>query len=163
MQTHEVTSITVTGICKKAKINRTTFYANYLDLDDLIDKIEEHMIEDFHELYAEEEQQGYNSNNYTKLFSHIKEHQAFYNTYFKLGLDSHFLPQSYDINLAEKYYQNTYISYHMEYFRAGITALIKLWLKNNCVLAPEELTAILQDEYKNKDIKKQSELHFAPL
>ena len=43
LQTKELSQITVSDICKKAGLNRTTFYANYLDIYDLADKIKEHL------------------------------------------------------------------------------------------------------------------------
>lgn len=150
LQERDIQQITVKDICLLAGLNRTTFYANYLDIYDLIDKIGEKMINDFYELYAYEEHYQYNSNNYLKLFCHIKDNQLFYKTYFKLGLDSRFKPARYDTELAEKYYNGRHIKYHMEFFRAGITALIKMWLNNNCDLTPEQLYEIIKDEYKNK-------------
>ena len=39
IQTKEINEITVSDICKKAKLNRTTFYSNYIDIYDLADKI----------------------------------------------------------------------------------------------------------------------------
>lgn len=151
LQGKEVNEISVTDICKLADINRTTFYANYLDIFDLIDKIGERMIEDFHSLYKEEETNRYNSNDFLKLFYHVKENQLFYKTYFKLGLDNHFHAYRYDTELAKKYYENKYIEYHMDYFKAGITAIIKKWLNHNCDLQPEELFQIIQEEYQNKN------------
>lgn len=38
IQTHELSEISVTDICKRAGLNRATFYANYLDVYDLADK-----------------------------------------------------------------------------------------------------------------------------
>ena len=37
--------ITVLELCEKANINRTTFYKYYTDIDDLVYKIEEDLIE----------------------------------------------------------------------------------------------------------------------
>jgi AcrR family transcriptional regulator len=37
--------VTVTAICKKAEINRATFYKHYLDVPDLVDKLQESAIE----------------------------------------------------------------------------------------------------------------------
>ena len=39
IQTKDLNEIKVSDICKEAKINRTTFYANYLDIYDLADKL----------------------------------------------------------------------------------------------------------------------------
>ena len=44
----------VTDICKKANLNRSTFYANYLDVYDLADKIKEKLESDVAELYQDE-------------------------------------------------------------------------------------------------------------
>ena len=39
IQNKEINEISVTDICKKTNLNRSTFYANYLDIYDLADKI----------------------------------------------------------------------------------------------------------------------------
>lgn len=39
IQTKDYKDITVTMICTLAKINRSTFYASYLDVYDLVDKM----------------------------------------------------------------------------------------------------------------------------
>lgn len=150
LQTKEIKDISVTDICRLARLNRSTFYANYLDIYDLTDKIRERMLADFHELYAAEALHGYNSNDYLKLFYHIKENQLFYKTYFKLGFDAQFEITRYDTNYAEKYYNNKHLDYHMEFFRAGITAVIKLWLENDCRISPEEVFGIIKSEYAEK-------------
>lgn len=45
IQEMEPDKITVTAICKKAEINRATFYKHYLDVPDLTDKLQEETIE----------------------------------------------------------------------------------------------------------------------
>jgi AcrR family transcriptional regulator len=42
---NEYDKITVTAVCNKAEINRATFYKHYLDIPDLIDKLQEEAIE----------------------------------------------------------------------------------------------------------------------
>lgn len=150
LQEKEVNDISVTQICQLAHVNRTTFYAHYLDIFDLIDKIGERMIADFHSLYEDEEKNKYNSNDFLKLFYHIKDNQLFYKTYFKLGLDRQLKVFHYDTKLAKEFYDNKHIDYHMDYFKAGMTAIIKKWLHNDCDLPPEELFQILKEEYQNK-------------
>ena len=51
-------------------------------------------------------------------------------------------------DLALKYYDNKYIDYHIEFFKAGFTAILKKWLNNNCEESPEEILEILISEYK---------------
>lgn len=150
IQTKDVKGISIVDLCKAAQVNRSTFYANYLDIYDLVEKIEERMINDFQKIYEDEINNNYNSNNYLKLFYHIKENQLFYKAYFKLQLNTHFQINKYDIILAKEYYNNKYIKYHAEFFRAGITAIIKIWLQDNCNISPEELFDIVKAEYANK-------------
>ena len=44
-----------------------------------------------------------------------------------------------------------FIEYHMEFFRAGITQIIKLWLKNGCKESPEDMVEIIKSEYRGRD------------
>lgn len=41
LQTRELSQISVSDICKKANLNRSTFYANYVDIYELADTISE--------------------------------------------------------------------------------------------------------------------------
>lgn len=45
-----VSKVTVTEICQMAQINRATFYKHYLDVYDLLDKIEEQFVEELKEI-----------------------------------------------------------------------------------------------------------------
>lgn len=150
LQTKDVKEISVTDICKLAKLNRSTFYANYIDIIDLIDKLGDKMINEFTLLYKEERDKKYNSNDFLKLFKHIKDNQIFYKTYFKLGLGKNIKTDIYDTHLAQKYYKDKFIDYHMVFFKAGITAIIKMWLDNNCKETPEEIQSIIISEYLPK-------------
>lgn len=149
VQKKEVKNISVSEVCKEAKVNRTTFYANYIDIYDLIDKVRNSMLEEFENLYKDN-QDGHTPENYLRMFKSIKSNQAFYKTYFKLGFDVNYEINYFDKELAEKLYNNKYIDYHCEFFKAGITAIIKKWLSNNCKEEPEEILEILKSEYSKK-------------
>lgn len=150
LQTKELNQISVSDICKRAHLNRSTFYANYADIYDLADTIREKLENDVAKLYNNEMTQKYNSNNYLTLFQHIRQNQIFYQTYFKLGYDEKFKILKYDYHLAEKYFNNRFVEYHMEFFRSGITRIIKLWLQNGCKETPEEMFEIIKSEYQGR-------------
>jgi len=151
IQKKRLSEISVTEICKLSKLNRTTFYANFLDVYDLADKFRLRMEEQLKEVYKEEYDKQENSNDFLKLFKHIKNNQLFYKTYFKLDTNS--LPMyEYDINLSKLLYNDEFIDYHIEFFKAGLNAVIKKWLDNDCKEAPEEIMHIIETEYKNKSI-----------
>ena len=150
LQTKQLNQITVSDICKKAGLNRTTFYANYLDIYDLADKIKEHLESELERLYQDEHINNFNSNDYLKLFRHIKDNQLFYKTYFKLGYDNNYKILSYDTKQAEKYFNNKHIEYHIEFFRHGLNAVVKKWLESDCAETPEEIAEIIQSEYQGR-------------
>lgn len=150
LQTKEISEISVSDICKRARLNRTTFYANYTDIYGLADTIRNKLENNLAELYRDEIAQGFNSNNYLKLFQHIKENQIFYQTYFKLGYDNNYKIIKYDVRLASEHFDNKFIEYHMEFFKAGITQIIKLWLQNGCKESPEDMFEIIRSEYQGR-------------
>ena len=109
------------------------------------------MEEQLKEVYKDEYENRKNSNDFLKLFKHIKDNQLFYKTYFKLDTNS--LPMyEYDINLSKLLYNDEFIDYHIEFFKAGLNAIIKKWLDNDCNESPEEIMHIIETEYKNKSI-----------
>ena len=148
IQTKEVEDITVSDICKLSNLNRSTFYANYIDIYDLVEKIKIRMGNDFASIYENDSEAGHNYNSYLKMFRYIKENQIFFKTYFKLKFDTNSPIEYFHEDLAIKYYDNKYIDYHIEFFRAGFNAIIKKWLNNNCKETPEEMLEILDSEYK---------------
>lgn len=148
IQTKDINQISITEICKNANLNRTTFYSNYIDIYDLANKIKEKLENDVFSLYKDDIKNRYNSDSFLKLFRHIKENQIFYKTYFKLGFDKNFIITDYDYTQAYTYYNSEKIDYHIEFFKAGLNAIIQKWLYNGCIESPEEMTEIIKSEYK---------------
>ena len=150
IQRKNIDEISVSTICEMAKLNRSTFYANYIDIYDLAEKIRKNMEIEFAQIQlSNNAKQNYDG--YLNMFRYIKDNQIFFKTYFKLESISMNLPTQYNIQLAEKYYNNKYIDYHIEFFRAGLNAIIKKWLNNGCKESPEEINEIIIAEYKNKN------------
>jgi AcrR family transcriptional regulator len=151
LQTKELDEIRVSDICKEAGLNRTTFYANYTDIYGLADSIRDKLENSLSDLYRDERITGVNSNDYLKLFRHIQENQIFYRTYFKLGYDNNYKILFYDTDLAERHFKNRFIQYHMEFFKSGLTRIIKMWLENQCRETPEEMFEIVRSEYQGRE------------
>lgn len=151
LQTKELDEITVSDICKYCELNRSTFYANYVDIYDLADKVREHLEEEVTRLYEAEETQKFNSNDYLRLFRHIKDNQLFYRTYFKLGYDNQYQIKCFDVHQAEQHFSNKHVDYHIEFFRSGLNAIVKKWLAGGCKETPEEMEEIICSEYKGRN------------
>lgn len=151
LQTREMHEVTVSDICKSAGLNRSTFYANYVDICQLADTVRESLEGNLNELYRDEIEKGYNSNDFLRLFRHMKENQSFYQTYFKLGYDNQYKIVRYDARLAELHFDNRFLEYHMEFFKSGFTAIVKMWLHNGCRETPEEMNEIILSEYRGRE------------
>ena len=149
IQKKNIEEISVSMICEIANLNRSTFYANYIDIYDLAEKIKENMELEFAKFQLSNNAKQ-DSDGYLNMFRYIKENQIFFKTYFKLEEISMNPPTQYRIELAEKYYDNKFIDYHIEFFRAGLNAIIKKWLNSGSKETPEEINEIIISEYKNK-------------
>ena len=150
LQTRELSEVTVADICKLSGLNRSTFYANFADLYDLADRVREHLEDEVNRLYEAEKARKINSNDYLRLFRHIRDNQLFYRTYFKLGYDNQFKLKYYDVHQAQRHFDNRHIEYHVEFFRSGFNAIVKLWLVGGCRETPEEMEEIIRSEYRGR-------------
>ena len=149
LQVRQINEITVSDLIKTTGLNRSTFYANYIDIYDLADKTREKLEREVSNLFADydyfNEQSGA-----LKMFTHIKENQIFYKTYFKLCYDEKHLISIYDTRRAEQEHMDGNIKYHIEFFRNGLNAIIKMWLSGGCVESPEEMAEVLKQEYRGR-------------
>ena len=150
---NDIKSISVSDICKKAGINRTTFYAHFLDMDDLLRTVYERMLEEYLKVFQTETDSGTHSFDFNKLFTNIKENQIFYRIYFKLGFDfKDIFIQNGSLDIASRFYSDLdHLDYHIAFFEAGITAIIRKWLDGGCQETPETISKILGDEYTKKN------------
>ncbi|MBQ9834379.1 MAG: TetR/AcrR family transcriptional regulator C-terminal domain-containing protein [Bacilli bacterium] len=153
IQFKTINEITISDICQKANLNRSTFYSNYLDIYDLADKIRDELFQDVLALYPEETKEKKHSYDFLRLFRHIKENQLFYKTYFKLNYDNDtdFFKEMIDDSEFERFYKNKdHLKYHITFFRHGLNAIIESWLYNGCQESPEEIEEIIKEEYQIK-------------
>ena len=151
LQERDIKDVTVSDICKMTGLNRSTFYANFLDIYDLADKLRVKLEEDFANVFSTSGAPSYNgTDGALRMFTHIYENQLFYKTYFKLGYADQNRILRYDTLRAEQDFHSEHIDYHIEFFRAGLNALIRRWLDGGCQESPAEMEAILKAEYKGR-------------
>ena len=149
LQAKDLKHITVSDICKETGLNRSTFYANYLDIYDLADKLRTKLETEFSSLFADYDYFNERSGA-LKMFAHIKENQLFYTTYFRLCYDESHKISIYDSRRAEREHIDQNVKYHIEFFRSGLNTIIKMWLSDNCKESPEEMAEILKSEYRGR-------------
>ena len=102
IQKKNIDEISVSTICETANLNRSTFYANYIDIYDLAEKIKKNMEVEFANFQLSNNSKQ-DSDGYLNMFKYIKYNQIFFKTYFKLEELSMDKPTQYRIELAEKY------------------------------------------------------------
>ncbi len=146
LEKRDITRITVSDICKRTSLNRSTFYANYLDIYDLADKIRDHLASEVNALYSDDLPNNCGLD-YLKLFQHIKENQILYRTYFKLGYDRTDVVDLSALRQDSALFPQKHLDYHVEFHKAGLNAIIKKWLNGGCKEAPEDMEAIVKREY----------------
>ena len=81
-----VSKITVREICERAQINRSTFYAHYMDVYDLFEKVESQMAQMFQENFRSFEKSGESWDfllAMERVFQFIYEYRDFFGLYFR--------------------------------------------------------------------------------
>ncbi|QHW35260.1 TetR/AcrR family transcriptional regulator [Paenibacillus rhizovicinus] len=77
----ELEKITVNRIAERATINRVTFYLHYKDIPDMVERMADDMIREFHAVLQDIPNEPHAETSWTILVSiieHIAEHAAFY-------------------------------------------------------------------------------------
>lgn len=149
LQIRELKEITVSEIIGQTGLNRSTFYANYLDVYDLADKTRKILEDEFSNLFADYDYFNEHSGA-LRMFTHIRENQIFYKTYFKLCYDDKHLISIYNSERAEQEHIDSHLKYHIEFFRNGLNAIIRMWLDGGCVETAEEMAEVLKQEYRGR-------------
>ena len=161
----ELNKITVSELCEKSDINRATFYRYYIDIYDLLEKIEQELIDELKELLS-------NYKDYT-LRDMIKE-------YLNIFLDNKELVSIIFSNRQNIFYLNDFFYFIYENCKEkwfenieldedqktlfsifafnGTLGVINYWIQNGYKEDVDEISSVIQKIcYKGlKGIKKDS-------
>ena len=156
--------ITVSEICKRAEVNRSTFYLHYENTVDLLNETARFLLDDFAAYFnvdVENITNKFKENSLDELnlisdeylhpyLSYIKENRiAFstvllhsvsfgFNEIFQRLYDNIFNP------ILERYnYPATDRKYAMMFYLNGITAVVTEWLKDGCKKSIQEVSQII--------------------
>lgn len=119
------------------------------DVFDLAEQMCDDLIAEVMGLYRHERESGFNSNDYLKIFRYAKEHRDIFLVALKLGAGERAI-EIWDREQAVLHFNGEHVSYHMAFFRAGFTAILKMWLEGGCREMPEEMFDIIHAEYRGR-------------
>lgn len=154
--------ITVKEICKRAEVNRSTFYLHYETIADLLDESVKYMLNDFSKHFSNsdivsrinesslDELLFINSDYIIPYLQYVKSNKKLFltavshagtlqldNTYKRL-FENVFSPILMRFSVPENEQK-----YTMAFYINGITALIIEWLRNDCIESMEDIAAVI--------------------
>ena len=155
LNNHKYEDITISKICENADINRSTFYAHYDDINDLIIKIESKFAHSMSLIFDFGLRQ--NNDAFIEMFTFIKNNKYFYKAFLSIPYTSlaeinvkteiltNIKDSDKDLNTSE-----IDLFYRSNFFGSGIKEMCRLWLERDCAETPEHMAKILYNEYTNR-------------
>lgn len=147
--------ITVREICERTGIHRSTFYTHYQDVYDVVEKVEANMSRQLTETFFRKLDEKASAREcFTELFTFIRTYREFYLYYLTesksfgvLQLANDMIRERYDTANAQPQAfgasSEEEMAYHGAFFLFGMTAMVRLWLKNGCREEPAALYDLL--------------------
>ncbi len=156
--------ITVSEICKRAGVNRSTFYLHYETISDLLDETVRYMLNSFLSYFANDEKSvsldPVNSENEELVFiqekylkpylEYVRENKEVFATALVHNKTFNFenihklmFENIYNPILDKFGYPENYRNYIMRYYLNGILAVVLEWMKNDCDKSTEEIIDIV--------------------
>lgn len=140
----DIHKVTVTDICKRADINRGTFYAHYKDAYDLLETMENEFFDTAYGYIKD-----YSNEALLKVLYAIKDNKDLCRIIFCTQVDSKSLNKIFaiatkiDAKSMINENNNIYADYIIKYAIGGVIAIVKNWLENDLKEEPEIILDII--------------------
>lgn len=165
LQSKEIHQITVTDICKKADINRGTFYTHYKDAFDLLQSIEDELFNQIVDYINETPVEEYVDSLLPKVLELIVENKNMCKILFCKQKDNRILERVLSVASKADFekicgdsneFIKSNINYFIRYSVGGCISIIQAWLENDLPQSPSELVEIINNinNFDNKYLNK---------
>ena len=154
MNTTPFEKITVRLICQRAEVNRSTFYAHYADIYDMMEQMERNLRRGLMERYSSSEGiVPLSAESFLPFLTFIREHRDFYRVILKARWDFP-LRQGYEplreqvirpLCLKAGIVSESEMMYYFVGFQAGFTMVLKRWVEQDCVESEEVLAQLIRN------------------
>lgn len=146
LEEKEFSQITVLEVCKRANVNRSTFYSHYNNTFDLLEEVHVAFSKELNKHFVDEDNTFMEKDTSISIkqtvsyLEFIKDHCLFFKTYmnnlnnfkrddfYSSVKHSVLIPMFEQRNITDK---NT-INYISQFYLQGIAAIIKEWVNNDC-------------------------------
>lgn len=152
MKNYNYDKITVKLICETAKVNRSTFYAHFADIRDMLEHMQNYLSEEMINSYASIitiDGDTLSGQILPSLVHHVKEHHFFYKISLAQQLD---FPskKGYEkiLEILAPFYTSESeadFQYYFTYFQAGLTMVLRRWVENDCFESEEYMVKLLEN------------------
>lgn len=156
LKTTDFEKITVKKLCETACVNRSTFYAHYTDIYEMMGQMEEHLNQellDSYPPYDPAENDIFPLWPFAPFLRHIKKYQHFYKIALRQRKEFP-LTQGYEglWNQIVKpkceaagITSESEMMYYFVYFQAGFTMVLKRWVDTGCRESEKAMTQTIQN------------------
>ena len=169
LKEHEFRKITVDMLCRKALINRSTFYKYYADKYELLNNYLDRVLSEFSRAMATTDfilatpntiaNQRY-IDNFRRSIDHIYDHRGIYKVLWQASIDRPIYQEMEDIirrnilgtirrNSAKDQPITPYHDLYAELFASNLMTLVRWWLANDTTVSREDVEALMNSNMKN--------------
>lgn len=154
MKYTEFEKITVKKICEIADVNRSTFYAHFIDIYDMLEKMESHLHQELLESLPASSSpvhMMFSKELLVFFLQHIRKHQYFYRIALKTRKEFP-LKQGFEPmwnHVIKPNCEKAGISsenemmYYFVYYQAGFTMILKRWVDTECEENEEKIADLI--------------------
>lgn len=148
----EINKITVSELCTKADINRATFYRYYIDIYDLLEKIQEEFIEELKVISGEKDytvfsfskemlQVFLNNKDLLRIVFKTQNHIYFLNDFLDIAYEKCKNKWTRDIG----YLDEKNIEFATTFIFNGAIGVINYWVQNEFTESVDEISTIIEE------------------
>ncbi len=144
LQHKKIHEVTVTDICKKANINRGTFYTHYKDAYDLLKSIEDELFNQILEYIEETPVEDYKNILLLKALELIDENKELCRILFSKQMENNIMDRiiyianksEIDKLISSSKVDDVFLDYFIKYSVGGVFSVIQTWLENDLNESP---------------------------
>lgn len=164
MQTNDIPEISITSLCARAKVSRSTFYRYYDSVDDVVKQTEDELIESLKRAsrFDSATPVGGDFGALNASAGDLARAEILYEAKdFIVAVTGVHGDPSFATKAANLIFENVrqtmgpYIDkapnsdFVYEFFKAGLFSMVSHWLNRRPDLTPEEMHAVIRDFYSN--------------